>query len=177
MVTELLKQRRASGNSTGTKILVCAPSHAAVDHASRELSRIAADPGPRVFSLIQPSRVALEEVFPSLKSTTASAIERETEGAKKGFEKAEIICTTLAASCHTLVTSCKFDIIIVDEAAHASFPLLFLPLLLKPKKLIMVGDHMQLPHTVMSGGGKKGDYRQTLFKHLVDRGHHAHLLE
>jgi senataxin len=46
--------------------------------------------------------------------------------------------------------TCDIDDLVVDEAAAATEPELYIPFHLQPKRLLIVGDPLQLPATVMS---------------------------
>ncbi|WP_139994833.1 serine/threonine-protein kinase [Paenibacillus paridis] len=67
----------------------------------------------------------------------------------------------------------RFDYVIVDEGAKASVPELLIPLL-KGSRLILVGDHKQLPPVLnieaikRSTLGKREDFEKGMFKHLYD---------
>ncbi|WMT43319.1 AAA domain-containing protein [Paenibacillus sp. D2_2] len=67
----------------------------------------------------------------------------------------------------------NFDYVIVDEGAKASVPELLIPLL-KGSRLILVGDHQQLPPVLntdaikLTSDGKQEDFESGIFKRLYD---------
>lgn len=67
----------------------------------------------------------------------------------------------------------NFDYVIVDEGAKASVPELLIPLL-KGSRLILVGDHQQLPPILnteaikLTSHGKQEDFENGMFKRLYD---------
>lgn len=67
----------------------------------------------------------------------------------------------------------NFDYVIVDEGAKASVPELLIPLL-KGSRLILVGDHQQLPPVLnteaikLTSHGKQEDFENGMFKRLYD---------
>ncbi|KGP77456.1 MULTISPECIES: serine/threonine-protein kinase [Paenibacillus] len=67
----------------------------------------------------------------------------------------------------------NFDYVIVDEGAKASVPELLIPLL-KGSRLILVGDHQQLPPILnteaikLTSDGKQEDFESGIFKRLYD---------
>ena len=63
--------------------------------------------------------------------------------------KAQIITATLVGSNHYTVRDLKFDTVVIDEAGQALEPACWVPIL-KAQKLIMAGDHLQLPPTIKS---------------------------
>lgn len=63
--------------------------------------------------------------------------------------KAQIITATLVSANHYSIKNLKFRTVIIDEAGQALEPAAWIPIL-KAERLIMAGDHMQLPPTVKS---------------------------
>ncbi len=77
----------------------------------------------------------------------ASAIEDFIS--KDVIAKAQIITATLVGANHHSIKNLKFKTVILDEAGQALEPAAWIPIL-KAERLIMAGDHMQLPPTVKS---------------------------
>jgi len=69
----------------------------------------------------------------------------------------------------------KFDTIIVDEAARTSPRDLLIPMAQAEKRIILVGDHRQLPHLIneevakLLETGEGVDIKQSMFEYLFDR--------
>ncbi|GAA5982816.1 hypothetical protein JCM11641_004634 [Rhodosporidiobolus odoratus] len=61
-----------------------------------------------------------------------------------------VLATTHGAGGRSLDKS-EFDVVIIDEAAQATEPACWIPIM-KGKKLILAGDHLQLPPTLKSSG-------------------------
>jgi superfamily I DNA and/or RNA helicase len=70
----------------------------------------------------------------------------------------------------------KIFCLIVDEASQATEPSILVPFQTKTKKMILVGDHKQLPPTVMSRNGLKTKYGRSLFERLIENGVHPDML-
>ncbi|KAF9162609.1 DEAD-box type RNA helicase [Actinomortierella ambigua] len=87
------------------------------------------------------------------------------EARDKILGQADVICSTLSASGHDLLTNAgfTFDTVIIDEAAQAVEISSLIPLKYNCKRCIMVGDPNQLPPTVISQLATKYDYNQSLF--------------
>ena len=66
------------------------------------------------------------------------------------LSKTRILCTTLNSSGSERIKKMhiNFDYLVIDEACQCVEPSALIPLCHQVKKLIMVGDHMQLPATV-----------------------------
>lgn len=65
------------------------------------------------------------------------------------ISKAQVITATLVGADHYTIKNLSFNTVIMDEAGQALEPAAWIPVL-KAKRLIMAGDHQQLPPTVKS---------------------------
>ncbi|KAF9287322.1 DEAD-box type RNA helicase [Mortierella alpina] len=83
----------------------------------------------------------------------------------KILNEADVICSTLSASGHDLLTSATFtfETVIIDEAAQSVEISSLIPLKYGCKRCILVGDPNQLPPTVISQLATKYAYNQSLF--------------
>jgi hypothetical protein len=63
--------------------------------------------------------------------------------------KAQVITATLVGSNHYTVRNLSYHTVVIDEAGQASEPACWIPIL-KAKKLVLAGDHCQLPPTIKS---------------------------
>ena len=81
-----------------------------------------------------------------------------------------ILCTTLNNAGNERLKRAKlsYEYLIVDESSQCVEPLLLIPLCHDVKKLILVGDHMQLPATVFYPKAPKILYNRSLFERLID---------
>jgi ATP-dependent RNA/DNA helicase IGHMBP2 len=61
-----------------------------------------------------------------------------------------------------------FDIVIIDECSQALEAACWIPILQGAKKLILAGDHLQLPPTIMSKEAAEKGLDLTLMKRLID---------
>jgi superfamily I DNA and/or RNA helicase len=65
------------------------------------------------------------------------------------ISKAQVITATLVGANHYTIRDLKFTTVIIDEAGQALEPAAWIPLL-KAQRVVMAGDHLQLPPTVKS---------------------------
>ena len=81
-----------------------------------------------------------------------------------------ILCTTLNNAGNERLKRARlsYEYLIVDESSQCVEPLLLIPLCHDVKKLILVGDHMQLPATVFYPKAPKILYNRSLFERLID---------
>ena len=77
--------------------------------------------------------------------------------------KAQVITATLVGSNHYTVRDVKFDTVVIDEAGQAIEPACWIPIL-KAQKVIMAGDHLQLPPTIKSAEAARGGLSTTLLE-------------
>jgi ATP-dependent RNA/DNA helicase IGHMBP2 len=77
------------------------------------------------------------------------------------FKTSQVICCTPVTSTHRGLYKKKFNTLFFDEASQALEPMVWIPLL-KCRRLILSGDHFQLPPVVKSQVAKKGGLDVTL---------------
>jgi ATP-dependent RNA/DNA helicase IGHMBP2 len=80
--------------------------------------------------------------------------------------KAQIITATLVGADHYTIKDLKFDTVVIDEAGQALEPACWIPIL-KAKRIVLAGDHQQLPPTVKSAEAAKNGLTTTLLEKCV----------
>ncbi len=82
----------------------------------------------------------------------AEARELEAVAIKDVLDKTRVLCGTLTGGSFIHGDVGHFDVLIVDEASQATTPalLLALPLLSKEGRVVLAGDHRQLPPVVLA---------------------------
>lgn len=80
--------------------------------------------------------------------------------------KAQVITATLVGANHYTVRNLKFNTVVIDEAGQALEPACWIPIL-KAQKLVLAGDHCQLPPTVKSAEAAKNGLATTLLEKSV----------
>jgi len=105
---------------------------------------------------------ALDALASEVLSLDPSYIVRELLGS------ADVVFCTLASAGSTIIKSTSsMDDLIVDEAAAATEPELYIPFHLNPRRLLVVGDPMQLPATVLSRAAERLGLAQSLHERLM----------
>ncbi|GAA4321502.1 AAA domain-containing protein [Flaviaesturariibacter amylovorans] len=79
---------------------------------------------------------------------------------------AQVITATLVGAAHYSVRGLHYDTVVIDEAGQALEPACWIPIL-KGRKLIMAGDHCQLPPTVKSEAAARAGLGRTLMERCV----------
>ena len=77
--------------------------------------------------------------------------------------KAHVITATLVGANHYTVRNLSYYTVVIDEAGQALEPACWIPVL-KAKKVILAGDHQQLPPTVKSNEAAKNGLAITLLE-------------
>ena len=90
----------------------------------------------------------------------------------------QILCTTLnnAGNERLKKANLGYEYLIIDEASQCVEPSSLIPLCHEVKKLILVGDHMQLPATVFYPKATKILYNRSLFERLIDNKYPRNIL-
>lgn len=84
------------------------------------------------------------------------------------LDKVEVITATLVGANHYSIRNRHYQTIIIDEAAQALEPACWVSIL-KGDRVIMAGDHCQLPPTVKSTTNSSDGLYYTLFEKLVKK--------
>lgn len=82
------------------------------------------------------------------------------------FKTTKVICCTPVTSTHRGLAKKRFGTLFFDEASQALEPMVWIPLL-KCKRLILSGDHFQLPPVVKSIEAKKGGLDETMLDRCI----------
>ena len=177
-----------------TQVLVCAPSNAAIDWISEQLMRRSVNV-LRIGNPLRMSDEMLDCSYERRYSAHPDYhelwnIRKELRGDKgevKGerkhklqqrameleikingdlFEQARVVSCTLIGSAYRLMERRHFSTLFIDEAAQALEPACWAAIL-KADRVVMGGDHQQLPPTVKSLEAAKGGLAETLMQKVV----------
>ena len=174
-----------------TQVLVCAPSNAAVDWISEQLMRR----GIHVLRVGNPLRMSDEMLDCSYERRYAAhpdyhelwSIRKALRDGAKGdqahrlrnreteleikinadlFEQARVVSCTLIGSAYRVMERRRFSTLFIDEAAQALEPACWAAVL-KADRVVMGGDHQQLPPTVKSMAAAKGGLADTMMQKVA----------
>ena len=82
------------------------------------------------------------------------------------LDSASVICCTLTGLNAELLRDREFDLVVIDEAGQTTEPACWIPLL-RSKRLVLAGDHCQLPATVRSVEARKAGFHISLMERLI----------
>ena len=97
----------------------------------------------------------------------ARAVELELRIRGDLFGEARVIASTLVGSANRLLDGMKFGTLFIDEAAQALEAACWIPMR-RTSRVILAGDHCQLPPTVKSIAALKGGLGKTLMERIVE---------
>ncbi|KAJ9630042.1 hypothetical protein H2204_008697 [Knufia peltigerae] len=184
LILQLLKQ--------GQRVLVCGPSNISVDNIVERLAMTS--PSTPIVRLGHPARLLPSVLNHSLEVLTRTSeaggivndVRREMDEKQSSIRKTKSGRERRAiyAELKDLrkeyreregghqVRNQGFDVVVIDEASQALEPQCWIPLVFgsgEVKKLILAGDHLQLPPTVKSADNKENkDQKKAKMKSLED---------
>ena len=86
------------------------------------------------------------------------------------LDKAQVLCCTCIGSGHDLLDGRNFPRVLVDEATQATEPATLVPLVRGARQVVLIGDHRQLPPTVISRRSEGGGLSRSLFERMIEMG-------
>ena len=131
----------------------------------------------------------VNRALPKLKGREKGLAHRDIQNNKKEIRRlekemiasvldnAEVVCSTNIGSGHRILDGRRFPIVLMDEATQAVEPSALIPISKGCRQLILVGDHKQLPPTVISKRAEREGLNRSLFERLIDVGIQTHLLD
>tara|TARA_A100001037_G_scaffold137313_1_gene124225 strand:- start:1352 stop:3442 length:2091 start_codon:yes stop_codon:yes gene_type:complete len=93
------------------------------------------------------------------------------------IERADVVCSTCIGVGHMMLENRKFSNILIDEATQAIEPATWVPIMRGSRRIVLVGDHKQLPPTVISHRAENDGLRLSMFERLVEIGLEPQMLK
>eukprot|EP01050_Picozoa_sp_SAG11_P013792 SAG11_NODE_1638_length_4535_cov_3.231740_1_plen_745_part_00 len=149
-------------------VMVCGDSNTAVDNLAEGIAAQG----------IQVARVAkASAVKESLQGMVCDVAGPDAKGAKKQLAAAECVLVTCAGAGSSTFDRMRFTHVLIDEAGQATEPMTLIPITRGCRQLVLVGDHHQLPPTVVSKQAEREGLAYSLFGRLADAGARTFLLD
>jgi predicted DNA helicase len=79
---------------------------------------------------------------------------------------ADVVCSTNSTAGSDLLDNQTFDTLVIDEATQATAPSCWIPMT-HARRAILVGDHKQLPPTILNREAAQSGLQYTLFERLA----------
>ena len=100
------------------------------------------------------------------KQMLSDARRLESQVVEQILDSVDVLCATLTGLDSEILGRRTFDLAVVDEACQTTEPACWMPLL-RSDRLILAGDHCQLPPTVISKEAASGGFGVSLFERLM----------
>ncbi|ALJ00499.1 AAA domain-containing protein [Rufibacter tibetensis] len=84
------------------------------------------------------------------------------------LDHVQVITCTLVGSANRAIRHMLYDTVFIDEAAQALEPACWIPIT-RANRVVLAGDHCQLPPTVKSIAAERGGLSRTLFEKCIER--------
>jgi ATP-dependent RNA/DNA helicase IGHMBP2 len=120
------------------------------------------------FTRAKPLPGAKYEMRQEARELIADARRIEEQVITELLDGAQALCVTLTGIDHEVIGPRQFNLAVVDEACQSTEPACWIPLL-RSQRLILAGDHCQLPPTVISTEATKEGFGVSLQERLIKR--------
>src|SRR5690606_13782347 len=90
----------------------------------------------------------------------------QAQAVEQILSEADILCATTTGIDSEVIGTRRFQLAVVDEACQSVEPGCWIPLL-RSDRLVLAGDHCQLPPTIISREADEGGLGISLFERLV----------
>jgi superfamily I DNA and/or RNA helicase len=81
------------------------------------------------------------------------------------LDRADVVCATTAID-DSILGDRRFDWVVIDEASQTTEPACWVPIM-RGEKLLLAGDHLQLPPTVISAAAAREGLARSMMERLV----------
>lgn len=105
-----------------------------------------------------------------LKQIRKEANQREKSVVQQILSNAQIVFSTCVGAATSLIREMEFDVTIIDEAAQGIEAACWIPIM-RSRKVVLAGDHCQLPPTIKSAVAAQGGLQITLFERIITNLH------
>ena len=113
------------------------------------------------------------ELRQEARSLLADARRLEAQAVESILNEADIICATTTGLDSEWLGECQFDLAVIDEACQSTEPGCWIPLL-RSQRVVLAGDHCQLPPTIISREAAAEGFQLSLFERLMLQHQHLH---
>lgn len=116
----------------------------------------------------KPAPGARREARQEAKSLLADARRLEAQAVEHILDTADVLCATTTGLDSSLLGARRFDLSVIDEACQSAEPGCWIPLL-RCDRVVLSGDHCQLPPTVISREAANDGFGVSLFERLMSQ--------
>ncbi|MEM7393391.1 MAG: AAA domain-containing protein, partial [Verrucomicrobiota bacterium] len=91
----------------------------------------------------------------------------EADAIQETIDDANVVCATNTGIDADLLGHRRFDLLVIDEACQTTEPACWIPIL-RANRVILAGDHCQLPPTILSQAAAREGFSVSLQERLVE---------
>ena len=117
------------------------------------------------YTRAKPAPGARQEMRREAKRLKSDARLLEQQAVESVLDRADVVCATTAFN-EDLLGERRFDLAVIDEACQSTEPGCWIPVL-RSERVVMAGDHCQLPPTVLSAQAAREGFTVSLLERLV----------
>ncbi len=118
------------------------------------------------YTRAKPPPGARQEMRREAKQLRSDARLLERQAVNHILDRADILCATTTVD-EAILGDRQFDVAVIDEACQCTEPSCWVPLL-RSQRIVMAGDHCQLPPTVISKEAAREGFGRSCLERLVD---------
>jgi superfamily I DNA and/or RNA helicase len=116
----------------------------------------------------KPQPGARQELRQQARQLLADARRQELQAVDQILDDATVLCATLTGPDAEVLGRRSFDLVVIDEASQSTEPACWLPLV-RCQRVVLAGDHCQLPPTVIAPEAVSGGLGISLIERVVAR--------
>jgi len=114
----------------------------------------------------RPEPGARQQMRQEARAMLADARHMENQAVESVLNGATVVCATLTGLDSEVLGKKQFDVAVIDEAGQSTEPACWLPVL-RAQRLVLAGDHCQLPPTVISREAVQEGFGLSLLERLA----------
>lgn len=118
------------------------------------------------YTRAKPEPGARRELREEARQLIADARRLERLAVNHILDTADVLCVTTTGLDDELLAERQFDLVVIDEACQSIEPGCWIPLL-RAQRIVLAGDHCQLPPTIISAEAAAGGLSVSLFERLM----------
>ncbi len=120
------------------------------------------------FTRARPEPGHRQELRQNARGLLADARKLETQALEAILDETPILCCTTTGLDSEVIGRRRFDLLVIDEACQSTEPGCWIPLL-RADRVVLAGDHCQLPPTILSPEAARQGFGVSLLERLVAR--------
>jgi ATP-dependent RNA/DNA helicase IGHMBP2 len=119
------------------------------------------------YTRAKPRKGARNELRDEARQLFADARRLERRAMDHILDTANVICATSTGIYEDVLDDREFDLLVIDEAGQSTEPPCWIPLQ-RARKLVLAGDHRQLPPTIVSEDAEREGFGVSLLERLAE---------